>query len=162
MAKIYRDNLVNPIWEGTVSVMAEDVVRVLCDERLGGGDVVGVFGAWVRGVLGRCAADFEQVVQGVRRRLDELEGLVRGKQKDELLYHGREILEHLEVVTEAALLLFDASVHPGLVAREMAMRWVGEWCGIGRGGKEVSWEDRVAVDRAIFLGEGEGGRLERL
>jgi alkylation response protein AidB-like acyl-CoA dehydrogenase len=29
IAKIYRDNLVNPIWEGTVSVMAEDVVRVL-------------------------------------------------------------------------------------------------------------------------------------
>ncbi|KAH6642472.1 hypothetical protein C7974DRAFT_303634 [Boeremia exigua] len=166
VAKIYRDNLVNPIWEGTVSVMAEDVVRVLTDARLGGGDVLrNVFAPWVRGVLDGCDAVFDGEIVLVRDRVQALLGLVEGKTKDELLYRGREILDHLEAVVAGAVLLYDATASPGFVAQEIARRWVRS-----KGLKEtepdgvVSWKESVRIDKSIFLGTSsvEAQRLEKL
>ena len=159
VAKLYRDNLVNPIWEGTVSVMAEDVVRVLTDGRLGGGDVVGnVFVPWVRGVLDAVDPLFRREVHGVTRRLERLDALVRGKGKEELLYRGREVMGSVEGVVCGAVLLYDASVNPGFVAHEVARRYVnaeGEDDG-------VAWKDRVRIDKSIFLGTSSVGPHERM
>jgi|SRR5690242_2114710 len=166
IAKIYRDNLVNPIWEGTVSVMAEDVVRVLTDKRLGGGDILGsVFGPWVTRVLEGCDNVFQQEIVLVRERLNVLLKLASGTSKEELLYRGRETLHHLEAVVSGTVLLYDATVNPSFIAQEVARRWVRS-----KALKEleseglVSWKDAVRIDKSIFLGTSsvEAHRLEKL
>ncbi|KAJ4308767.1 hypothetical protein N0V94_009216, partial [Neodidymelliopsis sp. IMI 364377] len=166
IAKIYRDNLVNPIWEGTVSVMAEDVVRVLTDQRLGDGDVLGnVFAPWALKVLSVCADVFQQEIETLKKRLAVLSELVKDKGKDELLYNGRQILDHLEAVVSGTVLVYDASVNPAFVAQEIAMRWVRS-----KGPREsvveasTPWKDAVRIDKAIFLGPThvEAQRLEKL
>lgn len=155
IAKIYRDNLVNPIWEGTVSVMAEDVVRVLTDKRLGGGDILAnVFVPWIRSVLTRCSTSFDTEVMILDHRLEALHHIVRDADKDQLLYCGRDILAHLEAIVAGAVVMYDACVNPDLVARMVAIRWVHS--------KDLSpqvarplrdWKDTVQADRRIFLGE---------
>jgi hypothetical protein len=61
------------------------------------------------------------------------------------------------------VLLYDASVHPGFVAQEVARRYVrslGE--GEGEGGDDgVGWRDGVRVDKSIFLGTTGVGPQER-
>lgn len=166
MAKIYRDNLVNPIWEGTVSVMAEDVVRVLTDKRLGDGNILeNVFGPWVLRVLGGCDNIFQKEMILVKERLSALLKLVDGTKKEELLYRGREILGHLEAVVSSTVLLHDATTNPSFVAQEITRRWVNS-----NGLREsevdgmVAWKDAVRIDKSIFLGTSsvEAQRLEKL
>lgn len=154
IAKIYRDNLVNPIWEGTVSVMAEDVVRVLTDTRLGGGNILhNVFAPWMRRVLRTCADVFSTETAILQAKLDTLSALVHAKPKDELLYRGREILRLLEFIVAGTVLLHDASVSPGFVAQEIAMRWVRAQDGaVAEGEGVTAWRDRVRIDKSLFLG----------
>ncbi|KAF3000880.1 hypothetical protein E8E13_007744 [Curvularia kusanoi] len=172
IAKIYRDNLVNPIWEGTVSVMAEDVVRVLTDTRLAGGDVIGnVFAPWVSSVLGAVDAElFKREVAAIEQQVSELQALVSGKSKAELLYRGRETLRLLEAVVCGTVLLYDCSVNPGFVAQEVARRYVSSQSpsrgsGLGQEGDVViPWKEKVKIDKAIFLGttSSVGSQKERL
>lgn len=166
VAKIYRDNLVNPIWEGTVSVMAEDVVRVLTDKRLGDGDIISnVLAPWISNVLAGCDNVLKQEITAVRDRVDVLKTLFHGKSKYELLYRGREILDHLEAVVSGTVLLYDATATPSFVAQEIARRWVrskssdkSEPDGL------LPWKDAVRIDKSIFLGSSGVGseRLEKL
>jgi alkylation response protein AidB-like acyl-CoA dehydrogenase len=151
IAKIYRDNLVNPIWEGTVSVMAEDVVRVLTDKRLGDGDVLAnVFAPWVKRVLVRCSTAFDTEVLVIDARLHTLIGLVHGADKEQLFYYGREILEHIEVVVSSMVLMYDALVNPDPVSRAIAVRWVRLRAEAPRNSR--NWRDTVDMDGDIFLG----------
>ncbi|KAH7073464.1 hypothetical protein BKA63DRAFT_566657 [Paraphoma chrysanthemicola] len=158
IAKIYRDNLVNPIWEGTVSVMAEDVVRVLLDKRLGNGDVLNnVFAAWVRRVLAACSSTFKAEVAILEARLKALSSIVSGATKDELLYRGRELLDHIEVIVSGAALLYDATVNPDSIAHEIAVRWVQSKSLTAQTVPESrrDWKSTVRVDKEIFLGSSE-------
>jgi alkylation response protein AidB-like acyl-CoA dehydrogenase len=154
IAKIYRDNLVNPIWEGTVSVMAEDVVRVLLDKRLGNGDVLAnVFAPWLRNVLGSCSKTFATQVEAVEKRFQVLLDLVHGASKEKLLYRGRELLDHIEVIVSSSTLMYDATVNPNLVAEQIATRWVqSTTLGPTTSTKPQSWEETVKLDKSIFLG----------
>jgi alkylation response protein AidB-like acyl-CoA dehydrogenase len=155
IAKIYRDNLVNPIWEGTVSVMAEDVVRVLLDKRLGNGNVLlNIFVPWVKSVLQVCSAAFDAQVKIVDRRQQALIDLVRGAEKEELLYRGRELLDHIEVVVSSLAMMYDATVSPSPVVHEIAMRWVDlKALGQGATPAQRNWNEIIKLDRSIFLGE---------
>jgi alkylation response protein AidB-like acyl-CoA dehydrogenase len=155
IAKIYRDNLVNPIWEGTVSVMAEDVVRVLVDKRLGNGDVLlNVFVPWVKSVLKLCSAAFGAQVNTIEKRLQVLIELVRGAEKEELLYRGRELLDHIEVIASSLGLMYDATVNPEPVVEEMAMRWVqSKALGHDEATAQRTWNETLKLDKSIFLGE---------
>ncbi|KAJ4985822.1 acyl-CoA dehydrogenase [Stagonosporopsis vannaccii] len=166
VAKIYRDNLVNPIWEGTVSVMAEDVVRVLTDKRLGDGDILrNVFVPWVSRVLEACDNVFQKEIVLVSARLDALLKLTDGTKKEELLYRGRELLDHLEAIVSAAVLLYDATANPSFVAQEVARRWVrSKGLSASEPDGLVSWKDAVRIEKSIFLGTShvEAQRLEKL
>ncbi|KAH7125539.1 hypothetical protein B0J11DRAFT_528634 [Dendryphion nanum] len=155
IAKTYRDNLVNPIWEGTVSVMAEDVVRVLVDKRIGDGRVIEtVFAPWVQNILRRCTGGFGKEVKMVQERIEALLKLVSGAGKEELLYHGRELLEHLEIIVSSALLTFDATVNPGEVAIAVASRWVKSTAlSKDHSLSPSSWDHEVLLEKKIFLGE---------
>lgn len=166
VAKIYRDNLVNPIWEGTVSVMAEDVVRVLTDKRLSDGDIVGnVLAPWTLNVLAGCDTALKDEISAVRTRLEALKTLINGKDKDELLYSGREILDHLEAIVSGTILLYDATASPSFVAQEITRRWIRSKCsGTSGSDGQLSWQAAVRIDKSIFLGTSSLGaaRLEKL
>ncbi|KAF2855367.1 hypothetical protein T440DRAFT_464623 [Plenodomus tracheiphilus IPT5] len=155
MAKIYRDNLVNPIWEGTVGVMAEDVVRVLTDKRIGEGDVLAnVFAPWVRSVLTRCSTAFDSEVMVMEERLSSLLSLTHNAGKEQLLYCGRDILDHLEAIVCGAIVMHDAWVNPDPIARMMAIRWVhSKSLSPNVSQATLHWEDATRMDRAIFLGQ---------
>lgn len=166
VAKIYRDNLVNPIWEGTVSVMAEDVVRVLTDERLGDGDIMGnVFTPWVLSVFTSCDSVLKDEIAAIISRTEALKTLIQGKSKLELLYRGRDILDHLEAIVSGTVLLYDATASPSFVAQEIARRWVRSKSSISlESDDRFSLKDAVGVDKSIFLGTSSVGteRLEKL
>jgi alkylation response protein AidB-like acyl-CoA dehydrogenase len=155
IAKIYRDNLVNPIWEGTVSVMAEDVVRVLLDKRLGNGNVSkNVFNPWARNVLESCSAAFTAEIQMIEQRLQALNGLVDGAQKEELLYRGRELLDHIDAIVSSVAMLHDSTVNPDTIAREIATRWVQSKALVPDSAvSRLNWSETVKVDRKIFMGD---------
>jgi alkylation response protein AidB-like acyl-CoA dehydrogenase len=164
IAKIYRDNLVNPIWEGTVSVMAEDVVRVLLDKRIGHGDILkNVFAPWVRAVLRYCSSVFESQKDIVEKRVQALVDLVHGAQKEELLYQGRDLLDHIEFIVSSSALIYDATVNPGPVVEAIAMRWVRLEANTPEAtGLRHTWCDAVKLDKSIFLGDQRQGNSAKL
>jgi alkylation response protein AidB-like acyl-CoA dehydrogenase len=166
IAKVYRDNLVNPIWEGTVSVMAEDVVRVLSDKRLGSGDVPrNIFAPWIQRVLKVCNKSFEVEAAIVQERLEALISLTGSALKDELLYRGREIMEHIEVTVCGCLLMLDATVNQSEVASAVASRYILPKASTTKLAQHLTqWKNEVRLDKAIFLGAAEtkSHKLEKL
>ncbi|KAH7034778.1 uncharacterized protein B0I36DRAFT_316927 [Microdochium trichocladiopsis] len=164
IAKLFRDSVVNTIWEGTGSVMADDVGRVLRDKRIAGGRIIeDVFARWVRTCLSaqdsgdREAFKLETLV--VDERLEVLLGLVAAVKKDpgELEYRGRDLLEHLEVLTSAVVLLWDAQTDKDEVAGHIATQYVWSRVVVAQScyaRPSSDWKTSAAIDRMIFLGSG--------
>jgi len=154
LARIFRDAVVGTIWEGTLSVMAEDVVRVLKDVRLARGNVLeNVFGEWVHGVLRTCQrASFREECLAVQERWAALAEMVREMDAHELHWRGRQVLDHLEAIACACLLMYDASTDGDEVAVEVARRWVWSKALQAKRSDQPSWREEVPMDRRIFLG----------
>jgi alkylation response protein AidB-like acyl-CoA dehydrogenase len=160
LARIWRDSAVGSIWEGTTSVMAEDVVRVLTDARLGDGDVLqNALCTWVEPVLQRCNSHFPDQSALVRQRLDRLVTSLRDTDKETMHWKGREILEGIEVVVVACLLMFDACVDLDHVAMAVAKRWVRSEVAETRfhAGRDADLSQEQRIDKEVFLG-GHNGR----
>lgn len=159
LAKLFRDSVVQTIWEGTVSVMSDDVGRILKDKRIAKGRIIeDVFAPWVRNALEICRAKFPQECAAIEKRLETLLRLISRVKSSpaQLEYSGRWLLEHLEVVTAGSLLLFDASSDMEEVTSNVAVRYIS---------MKVAGEDRLqqdgadleaeaVIDRKIFLGPG--------
>jgi alkylation response protein AidB-like acyl-CoA dehydrogenase len=163
LARIWRDSAVGSIWEGTTSVMAEDVVRVLTDVRLGDGDVLqNALCRWVDSVLRHCQGHFRDQCAVVRQRLDCLVSSLQGIDRDVMHWKGREILEGIEVVVVACLLMYDACIDLDHVAVAVANRWVRSEVAGSRyhAGKDVELLQEQRLDKEIFLG-GHGIARER-
>lgn len=155
IAKIFRDTIANVIWEGTVSVMAEDVVRVVLDKRLAEGRVIeAVLGEWAITVLSICRPAFAEECAAVERMLQTLLALTQNTSKAELLWRGREALQLVEAVVCSCLLMFDAYSDRDEVARRIASRWIlfRALPGDQISKQSCNWEEESAVDRRIFLG----------
>ncbi|KAI1765079.1 hypothetical protein GGR53DRAFT_491472 [Hypoxylon sp. FL1150] len=155
LAKLYRDTLANTIWEGTVSVMAEDVGRVIKDKRIAGGEIIeNVFGSWVRAVLEHCHGIFKEECEIVEERLEALIVITRGASAEELEYRGRDLLSHVEAISCAVLLLYDASTDGEEVASHVASRYV--WSHAvphsRHRRKQSNCGNDATIDRMIFLG----------
>ncbi|KAI1137686.1 hypothetical protein F5Y05DRAFT_58235 [Hypoxylon sp. FL0543] len=154
IAKLFRDAIANTIWEGTASVMAEDVGRVIRDRRIADGNVIeAVYCSWVRGVLRRCRRYFKEC-EAVEEKLQALVCLVRGASAEELEIRGRDILAHLETISCAALLLHDAGTDGDEIASHVASRYVNSW-GVGvrpSQGANAACRENAIIDRKIFLG----------
>ncbi|KAM0426415.1 hypothetical protein ACHAPT_008462 [Fusarium lateritium] len=155
IAKLFRDSMVNVIWEGTVSVMAEDVGRVLSDKRIGNGDVIGnVFAPWVRNVLSYCKGHFGQECMVVQERLKELQVMLDNISGPELQWRGREVLDHLEAIMASVFLMFDACRDKEKIACHVASRWV--WSKALPTSKyrqePRDWKLEAAMDQKIFVG----------
>ncbi|PYI33411.1 hypothetical protein BP00DRAFT_122336 [Aspergillus indologenus CBS 114.80] len=155
IARIFRDCAVNAIWEGTVNVMAEDVVRVINDKRLGKGRVTEtVLGAWARPLLAVCKPKLEQECKNIEQCLDALQSIVSRHVTEELLYRGRELMQHIEVIVCGTLLIYDASLDDNQVAKAVASRWIsGNTKSIIHvSSPSIGWSEESAADKQIFLG----------
>ncbi|KAG9694969.1 hypothetical protein KCU95_g5244, partial [Aureobasidium melanogenum] len=156
ISRVFRDAQSGPIWEGTVSVMAEDVVRVLTDKRIGGGKIIPtVYAPWVHRILTACKPRFSDEIELVLVRLTALENMVKVVDKEHLLFQGRELLQHLEWVTCAVLLMFDACTDGDEIATEIARRWarshpMSPTAYQPRSGS--NWAEASRMDKKIFLG----------
>ncbi|KAI5918855.1 acyl-CoA dehydrogenase/oxidase [Camillea tinctor] len=166
LAKLFRDSVANTIWEGTASVMAEDVRRVLRDKRLGGGHALeAVFTPWVKDVLQPCQGVFAEECSIIEERLQALFSAVQGKDEHELEYRGRDILEHLEAIACATLLLYNASSDGNQVARHVASRytWSKALPHSQYRPKQRDWKYEAEIDYLIFLGENfSAGRAQQV
>lgn len=156
IAKIYRDTTVNAIWEGTVSVMAEDVIRVLTDKRLQGAKSAGsVLNEWTWDILKTCQSRFPGECAIVEGRLDALLETTQSTSREELLWCGRDILQHIAAIVSSCLLMYDASTDDDERAKHIASRWVRSQALAGaKDTLKSSWQYESAIDRLIFLGEG--------
>ncbi|RMD41632.1 hypothetical protein DV735_g3490, partial [Chaetothyriales sp. CBS 134920] len=164
VAKLFRDANVNPIWEGTGSVMAEDVLRALQVKKKGSAELERLFGKWLLGVLAKIRESgkglFDKQIRTVEERYLNLKRLIQGKSEDELLWQGRAILEHFDAIVSGVLLMADASVDGDEVAVEIAKRWARR-ISPGREGV-VNFAKEIEMDRRIFLGEGESAVSAKL
>jgi hypothetical protein len=157
LAKIFRDSVVNTIWEGTVSVMADDVGRVIRDKRIAGGNIIkNVFVPWVAKVLGECRAKFPAECNVIEERIQALVSLAQScaKREEELEYRGRDFLEHLEAIAAGTILLFDANLDGDEVVGHIASRYI--WSkAIPKSQYQktpTDWKLEAKIDCKIFLG----------
>ncbi|KAJ9609198.1 hypothetical protein H2200_006970 [Cladophialophora chaetospira] len=168
IARLFRDSVVNTIWEGTTSVMAEDVLRVAKNPKTEPGRNIldESLGEWMRSVLSTIERKgmFAREIRIVRNRYEVLERSVRTKDSSALQRRGRHVLDHIEAVVCACLLMFDATVDEDEVAVEIARRWVRLSALPADTVKIRDEEDEVAndpskeidLDRRIFLGAAAG------
>ncbi|KIX93414.1 uncharacterized protein Z520_10833 [Fonsecaea multimorphosa CBS 102226] len=175
IARLFRDSVVGTIWEGTTSVMAEDVLRVVKNpktQRTGQDVLDEVFGDWVRNVLGAIksaaaaassghlhkARGFAAECDMTANRYKALHHLVRSGDSLGLQRCGRDILDHIEAVACACLLMFDATVDGDEVATEVARRWVrmnalpADRLQFQGEGIPSDSAKEIEMDRRIFLG----------
>jgi alkylation response protein AidB-like acyl-CoA dehydrogenase len=158
VARIYRDTNVNCIWEGTTSIMAEDLVRAL--KGKGGEQTVAAVDRLVNGVLGCCRKDFgeegkamEVLWRAFKRKFEDTDAA-------ELLYTGRKLLRSLEIILCACLLMFDASDEGDRIAEEVARKYIESTAGIMTARRDEGWRKAAVLDKEIFLGEEPNVQLE--
>ncbi|KNG82456.1 hypothetical protein ANOM_009276 [Aspergillus nomiae NRRL 13137] len=156
IARIFRDAAVNAIWEGTVNVMAEDVVRVINDKRLGKGKIIEtVLGAWARPILAVCSQKLREESKIMEQCLDTFQSITSRHTKEELLYRGRELMQYIEVVVCGTLLIYDAFSDDNRVAKEVASRWIrgNTPSSIHIALPATTLSEESATDRRVFLGD---------
>ncbi|RVX69698.1 hypothetical protein B0A52_06342 [Exophiala mesophila] len=162
LARLLRDTTVNTIWEGTTSVMAEDVLRVVKNPRVKNTNVLDdVLGSWLRTVLAAVSSDlFKFELDIVQTRYRALNELVRDTDSVQLHWRGREVLDHIEAVVSAALLMFDATLDQDEIAVAVARRYVKS-IALPRhrlyNDRNFDFAAEVRLDRLIFLGRSSSG-----
>ncbi|OGM48967.1 hypothetical protein ABOM_003203 [Aspergillus bombycis] len=155
IARIFRDTAVNAIWEGTVNVMAEDVIRVINDKRLGKGKIIEtVLGGWARPLLAVCHQKLREECRIVQECLDTFQSIASRHTREELLYRGRELMQYIEIVVCGTLLIYDAFSDDNQVAKEVASRWISSNTpsSIHVSLPSVGLSEESTADRRIFLG----------
>ena len=119
-----------------------------------------VFEPWIHGFL-RIVEDkggFDREVQTLKKRMVRLKRLLE-KSEDELLWNGKRVLEYLDGIVCAVLLMGDACADGDEIAGAVARRWV-----VGmkleeddKADEEVDWNKEATMDRRIFLGDRDVG-----
>ncbi len=159
VARLFRDANVHPIWEGTGSVLAEDVLRALKVGRPGAREELeGVFGIWLERVsyrLWSVGTEFRGLIGVVKKRYYRLRILLESKTEEELLWQGRSVVADFEAIVCAVLLMADAAVDGDETAIAVAQRWVGTKVKEGAQEYEFDWQREVEMDHRIFLGDQE-------
>lgn len=150
IARLYRDANVGAIWEGTTSVIAEDLIRVLKGKT--GAGVLTTLKEWVLGLLYASTDVFKAECSAVGQGWAEFEKIIHGLDVHELHWRGRELLRRLEAVVCAVLLMTDAIVDRDEVAEAVARRWVR--LRLDMPAEQGDWKAQAGMDSRIFLGEG--------
>ena len=149
VARIFRDTNVNCIWEGTTSVMAEDLVRALKDNR--GDSPIEVVNRQVRRLLRFCRNAFNEECRVVEAAWASFMTSVLSRGAEELLFKGRDLLQQLESILCACLLLCSAHDCGDFASAQVARRWISSTIGHIEAAQELGWREQVVLDREIFL-----------
>ena len=154
VARLYRDANVGPIWEGTTSVMAEDLVRVLKGKT--GPDAMKTLARWIAALITSKSIEFARgCCSVVHRAWADFEHLVVSKEVPELHWMGREVLNQLEAILCACLLLVDAAFDQDAVAVAVAKRWIDARFD-QQFDQDQDWTTRSEMDWKIYLGISSG------
>jgi alkylation response protein AidB-like acyl-CoA dehydrogenase len=148
IARLYRDANVGAIWEGTTSVLADDLIRVL-KGRLAH-QAMRVLEDWVTiSMTGRSAKltpERESIIQAwlsFKRKVQETD-------VEQLQWRGRENLNELDLIVCGCIMVFNASTDEDDVQIELARRWVRKERATT---SSDEWKKDAAMDRKIFLGD---------
>ena len=150
IARIFRDTNVNCIWEGTTSVMAEDLVRAL--KGKGGDDTLTALKGLIKQFVDACQVDFDGECQAVHAAWASFAQDMVATSPEELHYKGHTILRRLETILCSCLLMYDAAhTHDRLSAR-VAKKWISSTIGGIPTDEDLGWKEAASLDREIFLG----------
>ena len=154
IARLYRDANVLSIWEGTTDVMADDTIRVLKGKE--GHNVMAALGHWVDTIFDKWRIAKIFASEACREAISPLwrrwTTEVRGKDAEELLVRGRNIMEDLGWLVSAILLVEDAIRDADDVSSAVAMRWVLKKGDVKRMGPLI-WTEEAGLDRKIVFGD---------
>lgn len=157
LARLFRDSVVSSIWEGTTSVMADDVVRVLKGKT--GTRAMAVLATWIYDVWTSCSKVFAEQEHAFKAAWVTLRAIIEDKEHEELLFMGRGVLERLEGIVCALLLMADAVRNQDEMAMEVARRWCRSRIGSDPHGEEQDWNELSQMDKKIFLGSDTAGGI---
>jgi hypothetical protein len=106
---------------------------------------------------------FNLQVEVVEKRLQTLLNLAHGAKKEEILYRGRDLLNHIEFIVSSLALLYDATVSLEPIAEAIAIRWIQSRAhDIDTAKTRYTRADAIKQDRSIFLGDGEKASVAKL
>ena len=153
IARLYRDNSVNSIWEGTTDVIASDVVRVMKGKQ--GEETRQHLNAWVDSRIKGWSKEWSHAEELVRAELGKLEEWWVTKDRKELSFLGRDILQLLAWVVGTVLLIEDSTRDGNEISKQIAYRWI---LAIGSDARaleqhQTSWEETSAWNRKILFGD---------
>ena len=149
IARLFRDANVGAIWEGTTSVIAEDVLRVLKGRQ--GGQMMNVLSTWVRRQLSNGAGNFKLEGEALVEAWVAFETMIRETTTEELHWRGREVLNILETVLCSCLLMADSGADRDEIADSITRRWI-IMRKITNSVEHLDWEREAVMDAKIFLG----------
>ena len=150
VARIFRDTNVNCIWEGTTSIMAEDLVRALKGRT--GNETIAALERLIRNFLDHCHTTFEKECGDVEALWTSLKQQVSLTDGAELLYNGRALLGRLEIVICACLLMYDANGGQDRISIEIAKRYLSITMDTTSTNQHDGWQKAATLDEEIFLG----------
>lgn len=148
VARLYRDANVGAIWEGTTSVMADDLIRVLKGKV--GNQALCVLENWVTISVAAASAKLQVEGQAVTATWLAFKQKVQKTEVEQLQWRGRETLNELDSIVCGCIMIFNASTDEDEVQLEIARRWLGKSpSAVSRSGE---WKKEANVDKKIFLG----------
>jgi hypothetical protein len=150
IARIFRDTNVNCIWEGTTSIMAEDLVRAL--KGKGGDEAIAALGRLVQRFMESCSANFPKEARDTDALWIAFKREVQSAAAVELLYTGRTLLRRLEIIFSSFLLMHDACTAQDRISVQIARRYVSSCMGNTSNVPSEGLQKAAALDREIFLG----------
>ncbi|KAI7365060.1 hypothetical protein KC354_g5174 [Hortaea werneckii] len=162
VARLWRDNFANVIWEGTTEVMAADIVRVL--KGRDGEKTQSAFFTWIAEKLDVCrdtpnkSEGLDGIVNAINAQKTELQEKWLCLSAEELRYHGRQLMEALFRVVAGVLLLDNAlmgsqddSGQTKEVKIELANRWLNSRNASAPLDRKLRAQN-AALDREIAFG----------
>ena len=158
IARMFRDSSVNSIWEGTTNIMAEDFVRAAKGKD--GEAALRILDEMFKRMLDVAAEFLTPQVDSTRQSWDHLRSVISKTSTPELLYRGREMLQSVQDIMCAALLLIDASSTRAKSESVVANRWVSPRFESHRKPQSRSVNrmyEENENDRGIFLGFDQSG-----
>ena len=158
IARIFRDTNVNCIWEGTTSVMAEDLIRAI--KVKGGREALAALDRLISRLLSHCYAEFDSECQGVDALWAEFKREESSADIAQLHYNARSMLARLDNILCTCLLMYDAVISKDRIAFHIATKYASTT--VGMPAAQVSgWREAAALDREVFMGSGHS-KVERL
>ncbi|RMX75430.1 hypothetical protein D0869_11633 [Hortaea werneckii] len=162
VARLWRDNFANVIWEGTTEVMAADTVRVLKGKD--GEKTQSAFFTWISERLDACrgGSDNFEGLDGIVQTIDAQKTELKEKwlclSAEELRYHGRQLMEALFRIVAGVLLLDSAltgSQDEAGQTKEIKIELVHRWFNTRNRSAKLDCKlhaQSAALDREIAFG----------